>query len=176
PRRLALPLLTIVLSGLPLLYYFLLGRTDLSWQLAGLASHHSFPLWSVVVAILPLLVPAMFAYRERPATFLAMATRAWPAAALAIFLLLSTFGASGTPVHAFQGITVPLAVLAVEGVQRVGWRRLRHQPALAAAAVALFTIPATGDELRLAGQLAAPTTDNANFITHDERAALDYLE
>ena len=38
--------------------------------------------------------------------------------------LVSATGLSATPLHAFQGITLPLAVLAVQGVQRVGWRRL----------------------------------------------------
>jgi hypothetical protein len=175
PRRLALPLLTVGLTGLPLLYYFLLGNADLSWQLARVASHHSFPLWSIGLAILPLLAPAMLAYRQRPQTFLATATRAWPPAALAVFLL-SASGVSATPLHAFQGITIPLAVLAVQGVQHIGWRRLRYQPAIAVAVVALVTVPATADELRIAHQLASPTQDNANFITHDERAALDFLQ
>ena len=41
--------------------------------------------------------------------------------------------------------------------------------------VALFTIPATFEELKIAKGLAAPTANNANFITSDERDALDYL-
>ena len=175
PPAVRLALNTIVLTGLPLLYYFLLGKSDLSWELARVASRHSFPLWSITLAILPLLLPAVLAYRHRPTTFLAAATRAWPVAAYAVFLF-SASGASATPLHAFQGITVPLAILAVEGVQSVSWRRLRYRTALALAAVALFTIPATADELRIAHQLASPTPDNANFITRDERAALDYLE
>ncbi len=175
PRAMKLMLTTVVLTGLPLIYYFLLGHSDLSWELARGASRHSFPLWSITLAIAPLLLPALLAYRERPKTFLAAATRFWPVGAYAVFLFSAT-GASATPLHAFQGITVPLAVLAVQGVQSFGWRRLRYQGAIALVAVALFTIPATADELRIAHQLASPTPDNANFITHDERAALDYLE
>ncbi len=41
-------------------------------------------------------------------------TRVWPAAALAIYIL-SASGLSATPLHAFDGITIPLAVLAVRG-------------------------------------------------------------
>ena len=41
--------------------------------------------------------------------------------------------------------------------------------------VALFTIPTTYEELKIAQELAAPTTDNANFIKSDERDAIDYL-
>jgi hypothetical protein len=68
-----------------------------------------------------------------------------------------------------------VAVLAVEGLQLLGWRRLRHPLLIGAAAVALFTIPATVKELSIAHSLAAPTAGNANFITRDERSALNYL-
>ncbi len=175
PLRLGLPLLTVALTSAPLIYYFVLGRSDLSWQLARVASRHSFPLWSITLAIAPLLLPALLAYRERPRTFLAAASLAWVPAAFVIFVLSAT-GASATPLHAFQGITVPLAVLAVQGVRSLSWGRLRRGALLAGVAVAVFTVPATADELRIAHQLASPTPDNANFITKDERAALDYLE
>ena len=46
---------------------------------------------------------------------------------------------------------------------------------IGAATVALFTIPATLKELSIAHSLAAPTLGNANFITRDERSALNYL-
>ena len=44
-RRLPLFALTVGLAALPLVYYVLLGRTDLSWRLAREASRHSFALW-----------------------------------------------------------------------------------------------------------------------------------
>ena len=67
-RRLALALLTIGLTVLPLLYYAVLGRADLSWKLARDASKHDYPLWSLLLAILPLLIPALLAYRRRART------------------------------------------------------------------------------------------------------------
>jgi hypothetical protein len=173
-RQLKLPLVTVAITGLPLLYYLMLGRADISWRLARVASRHGFSLWSILLAIVPLLLPALLAYRRWPANFLAVATRAWPLAALAVFLV-SASGFSATPLHAFQGITLPLAVLAVQGVQRVGWRRLPYARWITAAVVAALTIPATTEELNNARTLAAPTPDNANFIARDERSALDYL-
>jgi hypothetical protein len=171
---LARPARTVIMTALPLAYLGLLGRIDLSWRLARVASRHTFPLWSVALAIAPLLLPAILAYRGRPPSFLIAATRAWPFAALAVFILCaSAFGA--TPVHAFQGITIPLAVLAIEGVRRVGWRRLPNHLLLGSLAVAAFTIPATAFELDNARRLVAPRAGSANFITHDERRALDYL-
>ncbi|MGB0094317.1 MAG: hypothetical protein WBP81_17530 [Solirubrobacteraceae bacterium] len=174
PRRLSLPAVTVILTGLPLLYYAVLGKTDLSWQLARGASKHSFPLWSIMLAIAPLVVPALLAYRERPQTFLAAATRFWPVGAIVIYVL-SASAVGATPLHAFQGITIPLSILAVQGAQAAGWRRLPHSRLLAALALAVFTVPTTLYELKIARQLASPRAGNANFITEDELRALDYL-
>jgi hypothetical protein len=172
--QLRLTAYTLVGTGVPLLYYAILGKADINWKLAQIASKHAFPLWSIALAVVPLLVPAIFAYRSRPTTFLSAATRMWPLAAFAIFLLSGT-SLGATPLHAFQGITLPLAVLAVEGLQGLGWQRLWRPVLLGAAAVAVFTIPATVRELSLAHKLAAPSRGNANFITRDERSALNYL-
>ena len=46
-RRLRLPVLTLVLTGLPLIYYVVLGHVDISWGLAREASKHSFSFWSI---------------------------------------------------------------------------------------------------------------------------------
>jgi hypothetical protein len=73
------------------------------------------------------------------------------------------------------GITVPLAVLAVEGVQITGWSRIARPRLVTALAIAAVTIPATVYELKHAHFLVAPATGNSNFITHDERRALNYL-
>jgi hypothetical protein len=173
-RRLRLPAITLMLTGLPLLYYLILGRTDLSWRLARDASKHSFSLSSIVLAILPLLVPALLAFWRRPKGFVAAATRAWVVAAFVVFVL-SASSVSATPLHAFQGITLPLGVLAVEGVQGRNWRKLPLRRAVAALAVAVVIIPATVYLLNFARTIAAPQTDNANFIARDEKRALDYL-
>jgi hypothetical protein len=173
-ERFALPALTIALSCLPLVYYLILGKTDLSWKLARDASKHAFPLWSILLAVLPLLIPAVFAMFKRPKTFLPSATRVWLPAALLLYVVSGT-AAGATPLHAFQGITIPLSVLAVQGVQRFEWRWLPHPGVVAALAVAAFTIPADVYLLNYARQSAAPKTDNANFIQRDEHRALQYL-
>jgi hypothetical protein len=172
--HLKLTIATIGGTAIPLLYYAILGKADLSWKLAQVASKHSFSFWSITIAIVPLLVPAAVAYSRRPTTFLAAATRTWPVAAFAIFVLSGT-SLGATPLHSFQGITIPLAVLAVEGLQIIGWHRIQRPVLAGAVLVALFTIPATYEELKIAQGLAAPTTDNANFIKSDERDAIDYL-
>jgi hypothetical protein len=173
-RDLRLPALTAAVAGLPLLYYVALGRLDLSWKLAREASKHAFSFWTIVLAIVPLLLPAMLAYRGRSRSFLEAATRFWPIAAFGVFVVSAT-GLSATPLHAFQGITIPLSVLAVQGVRRVGWRRLPYVRWVTVLAVVALTVPTTYYELYTAGKLAKPTAGNANFIERDEFDALDYL-
>src|SRR5206468_3795219 len=113
-RSVAFPAVMIGATAVPLVYYAILGNADLSWDLARGAGKHSFSFWSILLALAPLLVPALLGYRGRPRSFIAAATWAWPAAALAVYLLSAT-GLSASPLHAFSGVTVPLAVLAVDG-------------------------------------------------------------
>jgi len=174
PRGLVLPAVTVIATGIPLLYYVALGHLDLSWQLARDASKHSFSLATIVLGLVPLLLPALFAVRGAPRTFMATATRAWPLAALVIYVL-SASDVSATPLHAFEGISIPLAVLATQGVQRTRLARVPHRRAFAAAAVALLTIPAIWYSLQSARTIVAPAPGNANFITADEGRALSYL-
>jgi hypothetical protein len=173
-RMLKLPALTVIATGIPLLYYAVLGHVDLSWQLARVASKHAFSILTILLAVAPLLLPALVAYRRRPRSFLPVVTRVWPIAAVVIYLLSAT-DVSATPLHAFEGITVPLSILAIEGLQRLGVGRLPAKRVLAVLAVAVATIPATAWELRSAKQLIAPSPGNANFIAGDEQLALQYL-
>ncbi len=154
--HLRLTIATVGGTAIPLLYYAILGKTDVSWKLAQVASKHAFSFWSITIAIVPLLVPAAVAYSRRPTTFLAAATRTWPLAAFAIFVLSGT-SLGATPLHSFQGITIPLSVLAVEGFQIIGWGRIQRPVLAGAVLVALFTIPTTFEELKIAHALAAPT-------------------
>jgi hypothetical protein len=173
-RRLKLPGVTVIATLLPLLYYEGLYRFDPAWHAAQQASRHVYSFSGIVVPLLPLIVPAALAYRRRPRTFIDAATRVWPFTAIAIFIFSQT-GISGTPLHAFDGITIPLAVLAVEGVQSIGFRRLPGWRLVAVALVAAATIPGSVSQLKAAKYWASPQGHNANFIYTGERQALDYL-
>lgn len=174
PRRVALPLITVAATAVPLAYYAILGRADLSWRLARVASKHSFSLATILIAVLPLVLPALLTWRLRPRSFLGVVTRVWPVSALVIYLLSAT-DVSATPLHAFEGVTIPLSVLAIEGLQRAGLHRLPGRKVVVALALAVATIPATLYELHSVEPLVAPSTGNANFITADEHRALQYL-
>ena len=172
--QLALPIRTVGLTAIPLIYYVLLGKADPSWRLAQAASKHSFPLWSIALELAPLLLPALLAYRRYPATFLRAATMVWPLAAFAEFVV-STTRFAATPVHAFQGITLPLAVLAIVGLRDIGFKRLPYSLVLGGVLVAAFTVPATVSELSLAHRMVAFRPGDNNFITKSEQQALDYV-
>jgi hypothetical protein len=174
-RRLALPALTVALTGLPLVYYMLLGDLDVSWNLARDASKHAFSFWSIVTAAAPLAIFAALGYRGRSEDFFELMLRAWAPAAIVIYVVSAT-GLSATPLHAFNGITVPLAVLAVKGVKRTGLRRIPRGRLIAGLAILVGTVPANAYALVYAHTFTDPTPGNANFITHDERDALTYLD
>jgi hypothetical protein len=173
-RRLALPALTLALTALPLLYYLLLGHLDLSWKLARVQSKHAFPFTAIAIGIAPLAIPALLGYRGRSENILELLLRVWGPVAILIYVFSAT-GLSATPLHAVDGITVPLAVLAVKGVTRTRLRTMPRARLVAIAVVALGVIPANAYALATAHDFIDPAAGNANFITHGEHAALHYL-
>ena len=68
--------------------------------LARVASKHAFSILTILLAVAPLLLPALVAYRRRPRSFLPVVTRVWPIVAVVIYLLSAT-DVSATPLHAF---------------------------------------------------------------------------
>jgi hypothetical protein len=173
-RWLALPGLTVVATALPLVYYELLRKLDDNWRYAQAASKQGYSLSGILIPLLPLLLASALAYRRRPQTFIGAATRAWPLAALVIFGFSQT-GLAGAPLHAFNGITIPLAILAVEGVHQLGFRRLPRWRLIGAAVVAAATIPASVSTISLANSWVRPYTYRATFIARGEQRALRYL-
>ena len=90
----------------------------------------------------PLAVPALLAYRRAPGDFLGLLSRVWPPGAVALYFLIERGRVGTFPLHAVQGLGVPLAVLACEGVAslRVA-RSLPMAPLVATLAVGALLIP-----------------------------------
>ncbi len=188
--RVLRPLLLIGVSILPLVYYVILQRVDPSWRLGQLEASGSPSLNTVLLPIGLLALPALLAYRLRPLTFVQAATRVWPFAALAVFLL-SRAGLGSSPMHAFLGISVPLAILGVQGVASLRSRRVvaprspwltpvrvrRSRPrqlalvGLAAVVVLGLTVPVAVSKFSLAHRLVREMKP----IRSNEQLALDYL-
>jgi hypothetical protein len=129
-RLLALPL---VATGVPLIYYALLAASDPTWGLSNLRTNFEVSsAWPLVAAVAPLAVPALAAGRPAVDDLQERIVRLWPLATLVVFATLSRSAQLTT----IEGLSLPLAVLAVRGFQRV------HPPrAIAALAVLALTVP-----------------------------------
>ena len=159
---------------LPALYYAVLERTDAAWELAGRINAAggqatwSWPWWSVALTLAPLALPAALAYRQPARSWQERAVRVWPLAALAVYLApVGTF-----PYHAFQGATIPLAVLAVQGVTTV-WPRPRR--AVVIACLLVMVVPGTIHRFESAVDSVRAAGD-PYYVFDGERRALDALE
>ncbi len=167
--KLLLPVLAA--TALPLIYYFVLSKSDPSWALAGAVNNFGrWPFWVTVIGLAPLALPALFAYRIAPRDFGDWMLRIWPIAGLVIFYLpVGTF-----PFHAFQGLALPLAILAVIAARR--WLGERPLPVFwTIGIVALLVLPGTlyrADQLRG----AVNAGHQAFFLTAGERDAMRWIE
>jgi hypothetical protein len=173
-RRLSLASLAVpVAVGIPAVYYFVLSVTDDAWRLAGESNAAgtqatwSWPWWAIALTVLPLAAPAALAYRLPARSWQEVAVRVWPFAALATYLApVGTF-----PYHSFQGLAIPLSILAVQGVAS----RWRVRPALVIAALALMTLPGIAHKFSVAVNSVRAAGD-PYFVFEGEQQALDALE
>ena len=161
----------LVASALPVAYYALLDHADGAWRLAGQSLKGGAPVWQVLLMLAPLMAPALLAYRIRPRSFTAAAVRIWPPAAFAVYTA-GEHGVGNEPMHAFLGISIPLAILAVEGVGTVRWPPVTPRRALATLAVIALTVPQAVSELTSKWRFVRPSTTP---ITRSEWQAVNYL-
>lgn len=170
-RAATLVVVVALVTSLPLFYYWALSKYDPSWRLAGEANNFGrWPFWVTLAGIAPLAIPALFAYRQRPLNLGDWMLRVWPLAALAVFYLpFGTF-----PFHAFQGLALPLAILAMLAVRE--WLGERPLPlGWTVAVVFLLVVPGTiyrADELRA----AVGAGRQAYFLEPGDRDALRWME
>jgi hypothetical protein len=160
--------------AVPAVYYFVLSIADPAWEIAaesnaaGTQSTWSWPWWAMVLTLLPLALPAAFAYRLPARGWQELAIRVWPLAALVVYLQpTGTF-----PYHSFQGLSIPLGILAVQGVVSI-WPRPR--PALVAAALAVMTLPGIAHKADVAVNSIRAAGD-PYFVFDGEQRAMDALE
>lgn len=165
------PAPVLVAISLPLAYYALLDCTDPAWRLSERSLAGGTPPWQVVLMLAPLLAPAVLAYRIRPRSFITTAVRVWPPAAFAVYLA-SARGFGNEPMHAFLGISIPLAILAAEGIGSVRWPALTPRGTFATLAVLTLTVPQAVSELSGKWRFVRPSTTP---ITRSDWQAVSYL-
>jgi hypothetical protein len=173
PRRRSLwrPGLVLVAISLPLAYYAVLDRADPAWRLGEQSLAGAVPAWRVLLMLAPLVTPALLAYRLRPLSFTAAALRVWPPAAFAVYVA-GDHGLGNEPMHAFLGISIPLAILAVQGVGSLCWRSTTPRRTLAMLVVSALTVPQAVSELTDKWRFVRPSTAP---ITVSDWQAIDYL-
>jgi hypothetical protein len=169
--RILWPVLVVPL--VPALYLLLLGRFDASWELG--TENYSTPLDGTMtlraaIALAPLALPALLGYRGKASGIGERMLRLWVPLGLAMYLF------PGTPVrfHAFNGLSIPLAILAVRGLAPY----LRGRPlaiAAAAAAALVLIVPGTFDRIRSA-RGAVYLNQQPYNLDEGERDALNAVE
>ena len=172
--RLLVPLAGI---AMPLLYYLILPRIDAGWATAtGPGPHRqAIPMLGWLTTFGPAALASIPGWRTRATSDRQRLLRLWPVAVLITFVALPT-----DKVHAFAGVSVPLALLAVQG-----WRRVLRQRRLAGRNPRVLGFLATAGVIVLvAGAVPATilllTTDRLRGRTVAELSradadALDYL-
>jgi hypothetical protein len=165
-RALTVPVLAAVI---PIGYEEILVHTDAAWHLdsvQNVASH--VPAWILLVALAPLVVPALLGVRALAPGPWRTVLVAWPVIAIVVYLLTSEF-----PYHALEGISIPLAVLAV-----AGWRQLPRRVKrgwLGAVAVLAVVLPGAAYEITTLRD-SLRTSAYSYFLTPSDHDALTYLE
>ena len=174
PLRILAPVVLATL--LPLVYYGALGQFDPAWQIGKSALQVNFKLGSDVRSLVPLMILAIPAYFRRPAGFLDVTVRVWPLATLLVWAVNETPMGSWA-IHVWIGITIPLAVLAVQGTEVWGFRRIPHHRWVAGLVVAALIVPGSIVMLRNAQHQIEPRDghNGGNLIIPSEHRALQFL-
>jgi hypothetical protein len=154
----------------PLVYYLALGRTDSAWH--RVSQPNDFPhfgLW-LYLTFLPFVLLALPGWPGRQLDLQQRMVRLWPAVAFVVYLALQR----SWIYHAFVGVSLPLAVLTVNGWRRMAARNRRLParllPALAVAGLGILTVPGTFYYLQRLHREAAE-----HFVASDEAKALRFL-
>ncbi len=112
----------LAVGALPLVYFYVLNLTDSGYRRLGLLLDGGF--WQpevLAAAFLPVMLPALLAYRVPARSFQEAAVRWW--LPIALFVYLQPAGTFRN--HAVEGMALPLAVLAVTGLAALPWSRWR---------------------------------------------------
>jgi hypothetical protein len=166
------PVLAIAAAGaaVPLGYYWLLSHTDPAWRLA---SHYEviprLPAIVLLAGLGPLALIAALGVRRPGGEPIEQALLLWIAGCLITYFVNDAFAP-----HALQGLSFPIAILAVRGFTRL---RLPRAAALTLgiAAVAILTVPGLAYDARK----FARTADNSKlvqyYLPHDDSRALSWV-
>ena len=168
----------LVACLLPAVYYAIIAGTDESWKLAGEENARGaqpdwrWPAWAVCLTVAPLAIPGLISLRQRVDGWQEIAVRMWPLAVVVVYL--QPFGTF--PYHSFQGLALPLAILAVQGftVGRPSWLP-RPRAWWVVGVVLLLAVPGTVHRMRMA-RTSIGLHYFPYYVTPGESKALAWLD
>jgi hypothetical protein len=173
-RRYRVLIVPALITLLPLIYGTVLARADPSWRefQAKTMGTGTAPWWALLASLGPLAAVSLLGLR-RPREDREWMLVLWVGACAAVYFVIPEF-----PPHALSGVTLPLAVLAVRG-----WERLRLPARVAIpaalAAILVFTVPAAVYHVQTSLEtFTDPRQGNARELLAlgpDQAAALSYL-
>lgn len=161
-RRYLALLVPVALTGLPLVYFAVLTRTDSAWGRFSHPNHFAHLGWWFFLGLAPGLVALAGLHGRGPRDIGERLLRLSPLAVLLVYFSLHTSWFYQT----LGGLSLPLALLAVRG-----WHRLSLPRWAAVAASLAVTLPGM---VFLVSQLAKSRGEH--FFAPDEKRALDYLD
>jgi hypothetical protein len=162
-RALILP---TVAAALPLAYYYLLSHSDTSWRLASqYESIGRLPVLVLLAGFGPIALVAAFGVRNPGGRVIEQVLLLWIGCAFITYFVNGAFSS-----HALQGLSFPLAVLAVRG-----WQRLRLGVVLGAVAVLLVTVPGLVYDARKFVKTASNTNLVQYYLPRSDVQALDWV-
>jgi hypothetical protein len=153
-------------AGLPLLYYYLLSHHDSAWKLASQYEVIArLPAIVLLAGFGPLALIAVFGVRRPGGALIEQALLLWVGACAITYFANDSFAP-----HALQGLSLPFAVLAVRG-----WQRLRLPAVLGLIAVALITIPGLVFNARKFARTANSSKLVQYYLPQSDARALDWV-
>ena len=179
-KRLALVVTTCAAGVMPLAYYAVMGVIDESWRINGLQANRYLSgssWWTAFAVTFPLMIGAIPAVIRRPQRFRDICIRIWPPLAIAEMWTIAVTGTGNTAQHALKGISIPLAILAVQGTAPL-IRRIRPGAGATAAVglIALLTIPGAAYQVADQWKEMSWPGRGGYFIRADDQRALEYLK
>jgi hypothetical protein len=177
PRRRYLALaVPAVATALPLLYGVVLSHADPAWRefQSRTTALGTAPWWALTASFGPLALLAAIGLRG-PRDDRDWMLVLWVLACTGVYFLVPQF-----PPHALSGLTLPLAVLAIRGWQRLPIPRTAAAP-IALAAILAFTVPEAvyhGQSLRddFRATITGAATRQLMLLTPDQARAISYLD
>jgi hypothetical protein len=152
---------------LPVAYYFALSRVSAPWEIAARQNDvGAFHLGAVAIVVVPFAIAAAFGVR-RPLDRQSVGLLAWPVAAIVGYYITPAVG-----YHLFEGITLPLVVLAA----RADWARVERWRLPAIAVGVVLCVVGTTAYVGETIDVYRRDRDPYDVTSGDDRAALDWLD